>query len=77
MFILIKQTKIAKIINNKRVYRNFLYTIEKIAFTFVEIYKFQLKIVINYKTQFIVIINIFCYYMRIKKTRKKNQQRLI
>ena len=71
MFTLIKQTKIAKIINSKRIYRDFLYAIKKIVFTFVEIYEFQLKIVMNYETQFIVIIDIFRHYMRIKKVRKK------
>ena len=40
MFTQIKRAKIVEIINNKRVYRNFLYTIKKIAFIFVKIYKF-------------------------------------
>ena len=73
MFTLTKQTNIVEIIDNKRVYRNFFHVIEKIAFIFVEIYEFQLKIVMNYEIQFIVIIDIFRHHMRMKKARKKKE----
>ena len=72
MLIFAKQTKIVKIIDNKRTYRDFLYAIEKIAFIFVEMYEFQLKIVTNHETQFFVFIEIFRYHMRMKKIQKKN-----
>ena len=73
MFTLVKQAKIVEVINNKCVYRNFFYAIKKIVSIFVEIYKFRLKIVMNYKAQLIVFINIFRYYMRMKKTQKKKK----
>ena len=65
MLIFVKQTKIVEIINNKREYRDFLHVIDKIAFIFVEIYQFQLKIITNHETQFFVFIEIFRYHMRI------------
>ena len=71
MLTFVKQTKIVEIIDSKRAYRNFLHVIEKTTFIFVEIYEFQIKVVMNYKTQFIVIIDIFRHHMRMKKIRKK------
>ena len=71
MLIFVKQTKIVEIIDNKRAYRDFLHAIEKIAFIFVEIYEFQLKIVTNHETQFFVFIDIFRHHMRMKKVKKK------
>ena len=73
MFTFAKQAEIVEIINNKRTYRNFLHAIEKTTFIFVEMYKFQLKIVMNHEVQLIVIINIFRYHMRMKKIRKKKR----
>ena len=71
MFTFVKQTKIVEIIDNKRVYKNFLHSIEKIAFIFVEIYEFQLKKIIDHETKFLLFIEIFRHHMRMKKTRKK------
>ena len=71
MFTLVKQTKIVEIIDNKRVYKNFLHSIEKIVFIFVEIYEFQLKKIIDHETKLFLFIEIFRHHMRIKKTRKK------
>ena len=71
MLIFVKQTKIVEIINNKRAYRDFLYVIDKIAFIFVEIYQFQLKIITNHETQFFVFIENFRHYMCMKKIQKK------
>ena len=72
MFTLVKQTKIVEIINNKRVYKNFLHSIEKIAFIFVEIYELQLKKIIDHETKLFLLIEIFRHHIRMKKTRKKN-----
>ena len=71
MFTLIKQTKIVEIIDNKRVYKNFLHSIEKIAFIFVEVYELQLKKIIDHETKFFLFIEIFRHHMRMKKIRKK------
>ena len=72
MFTLVKQTKIVEVIDSKRVYKNFLHLIEKIAFIFVEIYEFQLKKIIDHETKFFLLIEIFRHHIRMKKTRKKN-----
>ena len=71
MFTLIKIAKIVKIVNNKCVYRDFLFAIEKIIFIFVEMYKLQIKTIINHKILFFIFIKIFRYYIRIKKICKK------
>ena len=73
MFTLTKQVNIAEIIDSKRVYRDFLHVIEKIAFIFAEIYELQLKAIMNHEVQFIAIIDIFRHHMRMKKARKKKQ----
>ena len=73
MLTLVKQTKIAEVINNKRAYRDFLHAIEKTAFTFAKIYELQLKTVMNHKAQFIALIDIFRHHMRMKKTRKEKK----
>ena len=73
MLIFVKQTKIIKIIDNKRAYRDFLHAIDKIVFIFVEIYQFQLNIVTNHETQFFLFIEIFRQHMRMKKIRKKKR----
>ena len=71
MFTFVKQTKIVEIIDNKRVYKNFLHSIEKIAFIFVEIYELQLKKIIDHETKLFLFIEIFRHHIRIKKIRKK------
>ena len=71
MLTLAKQAEIVEVINNKRAYRDFLHAIEKTTFIFVEMYKLQLKVVMNHEIQFIVIIDIFRYHIRIKEARKK------
>ena len=71
MFTLVKQTKIVEIIDNKRVYKNFLHSIEKIAFIFIEVYEFQLKKIIDHETKLFLFIEIFRHHIRMKKTRKK------
>ena len=73
MLIFVKQTKIVEIIDNKRAYRDFLHAINKIAFIFVKIHLFQLKIVTNHETQFQIFIEIFRHHMRMKKIRKKKR----
>ena len=73
MFTLTKQADIAEIIDSKRVYRDFLHVIEKIALIFAEIYELQLKAVMNHEIQFIVIIDIFRHHMRMKKARKERE----
>ena len=40
MFTLVKQVKIAEIIDNKYAYQDFFHAIEKTIFIFAEIYKF-------------------------------------
>ena len=71
MFTLVKHAKIVEVTNNKRVYKNFLHVIEKIAFIFVEVQKLQLKIISNHEKKLITFIDIFRHHMRMKKTRKK------
>ena len=73
MLTLVKQVKIAEIIDNKRAYRNFLHAIKKIVSIFVEVYELQLEVVVNHETQFIIIIDIFRHHMRMKKARKKRE----
>ena len=73
MLTLVKQTKIAEIIDSKRAYRDFLHAIEKIALIVVEIYELQLKIVTNHETQLLVVIEIFRHHMRMKKARRKKK----
>ena len=71
MLTLTKIAKIVKIVDNKRVYRDFLLAIEKTTFIFVKIYELQIKTIIDYKTLFFTFIEIFRYYIRMKKIRKK------
>ena len=75
IFTLVKQTKIVEIIDSKRVYKNFLHLIEKIAFIFVEIYEFQLKKIIDHETKSLLFVEIFRHHMRMKKNSKKKNQR--
>ena len=70
MFIFVKQAKIVEVIDNKRVYQDFFYVIEKTTFTFVKICKLTLKIVINHEVQLIFIIDKFRHHMHMKKARK-------
>ena len=73
MLTLAKQTKIAEIIDSKRVYRDFLHAIDKIASIFAEVQLFQLNTVTNHEIQFLTLIEIFRHHMRMKKVRKEKK----
>ena len=71
MFTLAKQAEIVEVIDSKCAYRDFLHAIEKTAFIFVEVYEFQLKVVMDHEVQLIVIIDTFRHHMRMKEARKE------
>ena len=73
MLTLVKQAKIAEIIDSKRVYRDFLHAIDKIASIFAEVQLFQLDTVTDHETQLLILIEIFRHHMRMKKVRKKKK----
>ena len=60
--------------NFKRVYKNFLYVIKRLILNFVEIYKTIIDIIAsitNYEARLFIIIEKFCYNIRLKKIRKE------
>ena len=60
--------------NSKRVYKDFLHTIERLTSTFAEMYDAIIDVIIsttNYETQLFIVIEKFRHNIRLKKTRKE------
>ena len=60
--------------NIQRAYTNFLHVIKKQTFVFINTYKLLINAALtmmNYKTQFFIVIKKFRHHMRLKKIRKK------
>ena len=73
MYMQKKEFKVTEIMNFKRVYKNFLYIIEKLIFAFVEMYDAIINVIAsmtNYEIQFFIVIEKFCYNICLKKTKK-------
>ena len=54
--------------NSKRVYKDFLYTIERLTSVFVKIYNAIIDVVAsttNYEIQFFIVIEKFCHNIRV------------
>ena len=74
LYIKNKKHEIIKLTDLKKIYKNFLLTIEKIVFIFAKTYELNLYKIItismNYDIKFLNIVEKFRYHIRLKKVKK-------
>ena len=66
--------QVAEVMSFKRVYKNFLYIIERLTSAFTKMYNAIIDVIAlttNYEAQFFIVIEKFRHNIRLKKMRKK------